>query len=93
MKIKTSPQGIELIREPGDARLRAESNVVHHMRRLLNKRDGGGWTRFKPCEYGLTACTQGVRHIKLGIWYWHGNYTIEAAHREFNNGKVFFNAA
>ena len=48
MKIKTDKYGCTLIREPGDKRISHESTVMHHMRRLLNERDGGGWTRFYP---------------------------------------------
>jgi hypothetical protein len=64
------------------------------MRRLLNERDGKGWTRFYPDHVGLTACRQGLQNHKLGLAYWHERYAIEDAAQEFNKrGRVWFMAA
>jgi hypothetical protein len=92
MKIEQGKGGIELIREPGDKALSHESAVVHHLRRLLNQ-EGKGWTRCWPDRMGLTSCRQGLQNRKLGIVYWHDRYAIEAAHKAFNSGRVFFSAA
>ena len=85
MKITTKPGEITLYREPGDKSIGHESTVTHHMRRLLNARDGGGWTRFYPDREGLTACRQGVQNKRTGVYYWHERYQIEDAAKEFNN--------
>ena len=91
MKIKTTKAGITLYREPLDKRISHDSTVTHHMRRLLNERDGRGWTRFYPDREGLGKCRQGVRNIKKGIWYWHERYTDEDAAKTFNGlGEVFY---
>ena len=97
MKIETSGNGITLIREPGDKRIAHESTVTHHMRRLLNERDGttnyssDGWRRFYPDKYGLTSCKQGVHNAKTHEAYWHERYAIENAAQEFNKtGKVWY---
>jgi len=94
MKIKQGTNGIELIREPGDKALSKESTVTHHLRRLLNEAGLRRWVRFYPHQYGLTACTQGLRTAaaKGGneIIYWHERYQIEAAHKAFNSGSVFY---
>lgn len=92
MKIKQSENGIELIREPGDKTLSKESSVTHHLRRLLNEVGERRWVRFYPHQYGLTACTQGLRTADKGgeIIYWHERYQIEAAHKAFNSGSVFY---
>ena len=88
MRIETTNFGIVLIREQGDKALSHESTATHHIRRLLNERDGGGWKRFYPNRHGLTDCRQGVRNgNKL---YWFSRYQIEEAHKAFNSGKVFF---
>ena len=89
MRIETGT-GITLYREPGDARISHESTVTHYMRLLLNKRDGGGWTRFYPDREGLTDCRQGVQNKKTGVYYWHERYAIEDAAKEFNGGSVFY---
>lgn len=91
MKIKTTESRAVLIREPGDKRISHESTVSHHMRRLLNERDGGGWTRFYPDRVGLTSCRQGLQNRKLKIAYWHERYAIEDAAQTFNkSGRVFY---
>lgn len=90
MKIVESINGITLVRETGDKALSHETNVVHHMRRLLNERDGGGWVRCWPHKLGLTSCTQGVANWSAGVLYWHANYMIEMAHKAYNAGQVFF---
>ncbi len=90
MKIIVGKNGIELIRENGDKPLSHESTVVHHIRRLLNGKDGDEWVRCHPHKMGLTDCRQGVRNIKSGTIYWHERYQIEAAHKTFNSGRVFF---
>ena len=90
MHIETSVNGITLHRDAGDKALSHEHDVTHHLRRLLNERDGGGWTRFWPDCHGLTSCRQGVRNIKTELWYWHERYQIEAAHKAFNEGSVFY---
>ena len=91
MKITAKLGGITLYREPGDTRISRESTVTHHMRRLLNERDGGGWTRFYPNKEGLTACRQGVQNKRTGVYYWHERYAIEDAAKEFNSeGSVYF---
>lgn len=90
MKILEGNSGLTLVRESGDARISKESTVTHHMRRLLNERDGGGWTRFYPNREGLTSCRQGVCHRKRGVYYWHERYAIEDAHEEFNKSKEIF---
>lgn len=91
MKIETTGTGIRLIRDPGDKALSHESTVTHHIRRLLNERDGGGWTRFYPDRHGLTSCKQGVR--RRGDAYWHSAYQIESAHKAFNAGVVVYRKA
>jgi len=94
MRIEAGKTGCTLYREPGDKRIAHESTVTHHMRRLLNERDGGGWTRFYPDREGLTSCRQGVRNRKAGIAYWHERYAVEDAAKEFNTaGQVFYRAA
>ena len=94
MKIEAGKGGCTLTREPGDKRISHESTVTHHMRRLLNARDGGGWTRFYPNRVGLTSCRQGLQNHKLGLMYWHERYAIEDVAQEFNkSGKVYFMAA
>jgi hypothetical protein len=102
MKIKTNNSGITLIREPGDARIGKESTVTHHMRRLLNARDGrqtddhkaGTWRRFNPSKVGLTSCREGLHNAREGpaeIVYWHERYAVENAAEEFNKtGHVFY---
>lgn len=105
MKIEANKSGCTLIREPGDKRISHESTVVHHMRRLLNARDGrrtddrkaGTWRRFYPYKVGLTSCRLGLWNGREGaeaIVYWHERYTVQNAATEFNeNNKVFFMAA
>ena len=94
MKIEAGKTRLTLTREPGDKRIAHESTVTHHMRRLLNERDGGGWTRFYPNRVGLTSCRQGLQNRKLGLAYWHERYAIEDAAQEFNKqGRVWFTAA
>ena len=90
MKIVEATHGLTLIREENDKALSRESDVTHHMRRLLNKRDGGGWSRFWPDREGLTACRQGVRNKKTGGWYWHESYAVSCAHKDFNRGEVYY---
>jgi len=94
MKIKQGTNGIELIREPGDKALSKESTVTHHLRRLLNEAGLRRWVRFYPhkSEGCLTDCHQAVRTADKGgeIIYWHERYQIEAAHKAFNSGKVFY---
>lgn len=97
MRIKRYRNGIELIREKGDKAISHESTVTHHIRQLLNARDGyrqgqrDAWTRFYPNRVGLTASRQGVRRGK--VWYWHERYQIELAHAKFNAGRVFYQKA
>ena len=94
MRIETEGSGCTLFRETGDKRIGHESTVTHHMRRLLNERDGKGWTRFYPNRVGLTACLQGVQNKKTGVAYWHERYAVEDAAKEFNHtGKVFYRTA
>ena len=96
MRITRKETGIELIREPGDKAFSQESNVTYHIRRLLNIEDAGGtvWARCWPHKMGLTDCHQGVRQRKQkGIIYWHERYAIEAAHKAFNAGSVWFSKA
>jgi hypothetical protein len=94
MRIESGKYGITLYRETGDKRISHESTVTHHMRRLLNERDGKGWTRFYPCHAGLTACRQGVQNKKNGVTYWHERYAVEDAAKAFNTtGQVFYLAA
>ena len=89
MRIKRYRNGIELIREKGDKAISHESTVTHHIRQLLNARDKvGRWTRFYPCRVSLTDCRQGVR--RGNVCYWHERYAVEAAHRAFNSGRVFY---
>lgn len=90
MIIKKSNAGIELIREKGDKALSAESNVTHHMRRLLNAEGNGQWVRCYPDKIGLTSCKQGLRNKKTSVIYWHDRYALEAAHKAFNAGIVFY---
>jgi hypothetical protein len=102
MKIEANKAGCTLIREPGDKRISHESTVTHHIRRLLNERDGrqvddhkaGTWRRFYPNKVGLTACRQGVWNGRKGasqVAYWHERYAIENAAEEFNkSGKVWY---
>ena len=90
MKIKIEHSGVTLIREPGDKALSHESTVTHNIRRLLNNRSYG-WTRCYPDRLGLTSSRQGVR--RGTVIYWHANYSIEAAHKAFNAGGVFYNKA
>ena len=94
MRITSGPGGVTLHREPSDKRICKESTVTHHIRRLLNTRDGGGWTRFYPRKVGLTSCSQGVQNRKKELAYWHERYAVENAAQEFNRtGYVFYEAA
>ena len=88
MRIVTNETGIVLFREHGDKALSHESSVTHHMRRLLNARDGGGWVRFWPDREGMTDCRQGVCNRRKRVYYWHERYAVEAAHKAFNAGAV-----
>ena len=90
MRIEQTTNGIKLYLEDNDARIYKESTVTHHIRRLLNERDGGGWTRFYPNRVGLTDCRQGVQNKKQNLLYWHERYQIEDAAKEFNSGVVFY---
>jgi len=93
MKIKQDERGVELIREVGDKALSHESTATHHLRRQLNEAGIRRWARFYPHRHGLTACRQGVRTTdRTGddVVYWHERYQIEAAHKAFNAGSVFF---
>ena len=102
MHIETSNSGITLHRDAGDKRISHESTVTHHLRRLLNERDGertgerrvGTWRRFRPDKVGLTSSRQGVYNGRKGagaIAYWHERYAIEDAAEEFNKtGHVFY---
>jgi hypothetical protein len=102
VKITTDSNGVTLHREPGDKRISHESTVTHHIRRLLNERDGrqtddrkaGTWRRFYPDKVGLTSCRQGVWNGRRGagtIVYWHERHQIEDAAEQFNKtGKVFY---
>ena len=90
MKINIMTTGIELIREKADKALSKESDVTHHIRRLLNAENNGQWVRCWPHKIGLTACEQGVRNKKTGVIYWHDRYALEAAHKAFNSGGVFY---
>lgn len=94
MRIEAGNGGCTLYRESGDKRISHESTVTHHMRRLLNERDGGGWTRFYPDRVGLTSRRQGVQNKKTGVMYWHERYAIENAAQEFNKfGSIYYMAA
>lgn len=94
MRIEAEKTGCTLYREPSDKRISHESTITHHIRRLLNERDGGGWARFYPNKEGLTSCRQGVRNKKADVVYWHERYAVEDAAKEFNTtGKVFYSAA
>jgi hypothetical protein len=93
MKIEEGKGVIELIREHGDKAMSHEGEPVHCMRKILNDRDGGGWTRCWPDRMGLTSCRQGLQNKKKGIVYWHDRYAIEATHKAFNQGRVFFSKA
>jgi len=90
MKINETANGIELIRENGDKSLSHESNVTYHIRRLLNEKNNNQWVRCWPHKIGLTACEQGVRNKKTEVIYWHDRYALEAAHKAFNSGSVFY---
>lgn len=90
MRINKTINGIELIREKGDKALSHESNVTHHIRRLLNEENNGKWVRCYPHKIGLTACEQGVRNKKTNVFYWHDRYALELAHKAFNSGIVFY---
>ena len=85
--------GVRLGRDKGDKALSHESTVTHHIRRMLNADGLGRWVRFYPDRVGLTACRQGVRNKKTGEMYWHANYQIEEAHKEFNEGAVYYHKA
>lgn len=94
MKLQVCVNGIILHRDVEDKAISHESTVTHHLRRLLNQRDGGGWTRCYPDTMGLTGCRQGVQNRRKGIIYWHERYAIEAAHQRFNREcGVFYQAA
>jgi hypothetical protein len=60
------------------------------MRRLLNNNTEGDWVRCWPHKIGLTGCEQGVRNKKTNVIYWHDRYALEAAHKAFNAGHVFY---
>lgn len=94
MKIKIHAAGLSLICETGDKPIYKESTVTHHIRRLLNERDGANaWVRWWPNKIGLTDCKQGVKCNRgpcKGEAYWHERYQIESASKAFNNGKVFY---
>ena len=94
MKMGTGPLVAQLIREEGDKAISKESTVTHHFRRLLNERDGAGvWVRCYPNKIGLTDSRQGVRNTRSGTIYWHERYQVEAAHKAFNSGAVFYAVA
>jgi hypothetical protein len=91
MNILFTFDGVRLGRDNGDKPIRKESTVTHHLRRILNERDGlGVWQRFYPNRHGLTACLQGIRNTRTGEVYWHERYQIEDAHKAFNAGQVFY---
>lgn len=90
MKIIVGTNGIDLVRECCDRAISHETTVTHHLRKLLNQRDGGGWVRCRPEKMGLTDCRQGVMNRKSGTVYWHERYQIEDAHKAFNGGQVFY---
>lgn len=92
-KLKLMNHGLELVREPGDPALSHESVVTHHIRRLLRLHDSGPWVRMYPDREGLTSCRQGVTRRDTGVCYWHERYQIEAAHRAFNAGCVYYSRA
>jgi len=86
--------GIRLGRDFGDKPIRKESTVTYHLCRILNSSgDKGRWVRCYPNRMGLTDSRQGVRNTVTQEVYWHERYQIEAAHKAFNNGSVFFNKA
>jgi hypothetical protein len=97
MRIQTWASGIALIREDGDRALSHEGDVTHHLRRLLNERDGRGcWVRCWPHKIGMTDSRQGLHAVgdKRGTLYWHANYAVEEAHKAFNTaGQVCYQTA
>lgn len=92
MRIELTSTGCTLYREPGDKALSHESTAGYHMRRLLNAA-GYRFTRMNPSRHGLTACTVGMQDRRANIVLWHERYAIEAAHKAFNEGYVFFQRA
>lgn len=91
MKIEINDGGCLLIREPGDKRMRRESEVVSAMIRLLNQK-GGKFKRIWPYRVGLTSSRLGLADETERIGYWHGNYAVEDAKNAFNRkGKIWFN--
>lgn len=90
MRIEVTECGVTLHREKGDKAFSHESEVTHHLRRLLRLSTGRPFVRFYPDREGLTGCRQGVCDRRGGVCYWHARYAVEAAHRAFNGGSVFY---
>lgn len=96
MRIRMSEDGVERLREPGDKALSRETEATHHLRRLLNAMGIRRWVRFWPDRCGMTACRQGVRTSDGNgnpVAFWHARYQVEAAHKAFNSGSVFYSRA
>ena len=94
MNMLFTNSGVRIGRDNGDKAISKESTVTHHLRRMLNASDGlSRWVRCYPDKMGLTSCRQGVRNTVTGEVYWHANYQIEAAHKAFNGGDVFYHKA
>lgn len=91
MNLVIGLNGVRIGRDSSDKAISKESTVTHNLRKLLNASGGPGcWVRFYPDRHGLTSCRQGVRNTKTGVIYWHERYQIEAAHKAFNAGEVYY---
>lgn len=90
MRIEMTLCGVTVFREKGDKALGHEHEVTHHLRRLLRAATGRPFVRFWPDREGMTACRQGVCDRKGEVYYWHAMYAVEAAHKAFNAGEVYF---
>ena len=94
MNFVFTPGGVLVGRDRGDRALGHERELTAAIIRAFNRTDGEGcWRRFRPDRHGLSDCREGLINTRTGAVYWHGNYSIEAAHKAWNAGQVFFDKA
>lgn len=80
--------GATLHKEAGDAKLRKESSVAFHLKKLLNAQ-GWHFVNYRGIRNEMTGCKLGLIDRKAGVILWHERYSVEDAAQAFNRGKVF----
>jgi hypothetical protein len=80
--------GATLTREAGDAKLRKESSVAFHLKKLLSAQ-GWHFVNYRGIRHEMTGCKLGLIDHKAKVILWHERYAVEDAAKAFNAGNVF----